>query len=159
MSKLRITGLLAAESTGDWISLWPWLFQGVALRDYVYGQFFHCICHFGWNFVLEYGFIFTMAHYCDVMMGAMAPRITSLTIVYGADERKHQSSVSLAFVPGIRRWPVNSPHKWTVTRKLFPFDDVTMGKWQWQWWQISGVTIFSSSVYVMTLILTSFIGI
>ena len=39
-------------------------------------------------------------------MGAIASQITSLTIVYStvysdADERKHQSSVSLAFVRGI----------------------------------------------------------
>ena len=64
-------------------------------------------------------------------MGAMASQITSLTIVYstvdsGTDQRKHQSSVSLAFVRGIHRWPVNSPHKWPVTRKIFPFDDVIM---------------------------------
>ena len=39
---------------------------------------------------------------------------------------KHQSSASLAFVRGIHRRPVNSPHKWPVTRKMFPFDDVTM---------------------------------
>ena len=49
-------------------------------------------------------------------MGAIAPQITSLTIVYstlysGADQRKHQSSVSLAFVCGIQWWPVNPPHK------------------------------------------------
>ena len=25
---------------------------------------------------------------------------------------------------GIHRWPVNSPHKWPVTQKMFPFDDV-----------------------------------
>ena len=42
----------------------------------------------------------------------------------GADQRKHQSSASLAFVRGIHRWPVNSPHKWPVTRGMFPFDDV-----------------------------------
>ena len=65
-------------------------------------------------------------------MGAMASQITSLTIVYstvysGADQRKHQSSVSLAFVRGIHRWPVNSPLKWPVTRKMFSFDDVIMG--------------------------------
>ena len=64
-------------------------------------------------------------------MGAMASQITSLTIVYstvysGADQRKHQSSASLAFVWGIHWWPVNSPHKWPVTRKMFPFDDVIM---------------------------------
>ena len=40
---------------------------------------------------------------------------------------KHQSSASLAFVRGIHRSPVNSPHKWPVTRKMFPFDDVIMG--------------------------------
>ena len=27
---------------------------------------------------------------------------------------------------GIHRRPVNSPHKWPVTRKMFPFDDVIM---------------------------------
>ena len=41
--------------------------------------------------------------------------------------RKHQSSASLAFVRGIHRGPVNSPHKWPVTQKMFPFDDVIMG--------------------------------
>ena len=33
---------------------------------------------------------------------------------------------TLAFVRGIHRWPVNSPHKGQVARKLFPFDDVIM---------------------------------
>ena len=64
-------------------------------------------------------------------MGAMASQITSLNIVHstaysGGDQRKHQSSASLAFVRGIHRWPVNSPHKWPVTRKIFLFDDVIM---------------------------------
>ena len=59
----------------------------------------------------------TVSHYCDVIVGVMASQITSLTIVYsiihsGADQRKHQSSASPAFVRGIHRWPVNSPHKW-----------------------------------------------
>ena len=62
----------------------------------------------------------------------MASQITNLTIVYstvysGADQRKHQSSASLAFVWGIPGWPVNSPHKGPVTRKMFPFHDVIMG--------------------------------
>ena len=64
-------------------------------------------------------------------MDAIASQIPSLTIVYSivysdADQRKHQSSASLAFVRGIHRGPVNSPHKWPVTRKMFPFDDVIM---------------------------------
>ena len=70
-------------------------------------------------------------HYTDVIMGAMASQITSLTIVYpivysDLDQRKHESSASLAFVRGIHRRPVNSPHKWPVTRKTLPFDDVIM---------------------------------
>ena len=64
-------------------------------------------------------------HYRDVTMGMMASQITSLTIVYStvySDQRKYQSSASPAFVQGIHRWPVNSPHKCPVTRKMFPFD-------------------------------------
>ena len=64
-------------------------------------------------------------------MGTIASQITSLAIVYSivyssAYQRKLQSSASLAFVRGIHRGPVNSPHKWPVTRKMFPFDDVIM---------------------------------
>ena len=63
-------------------------------------------------------------HYNDVITSALASQITSLTIVYssvysGADQRKHQSSASLAFVRGIHRRPVNYLHKGTVTRKCF----------------------------------------
>ena len=70
-------------------------------------------------------------HYIDVIMSAMASQHTSITIVYstvysGADQRKHQSSTSLAFVRGIHRWPVNSPQKGPVTQKMFPCDDVIM---------------------------------
>ena len=70
-------------------------------------------------------------HHCDVIMSAMACQITSLTVVYstvysGADKRKPQSSASLAFVRGNNRWPANSPHKGSVTRKIFPFYDVIM---------------------------------
>ena len=70
-------------------------------------------------------------HNIDVIMTTIVSQITSLTIVYstvypGADQSKHQSSASLAFVWGIHRRPVNSPHKWPVTRKMFPFDDVIM---------------------------------
>ena len=73
----------------------------------------------------------SLAHYTDVIMGTIAFQITSFTIVYStvysdADQRKYQSSASLAFVWGIHRRPVNSPHKWPVTRKTFPFDDVIM---------------------------------
>ena len=69
--------------------------------------------------------------YNDAIMSAMASQITSLTIVYstvylGTDQRKHQSSASLAFVWGINWWPVNSPYEGPVTQKIFPLDDVIM---------------------------------
>ena len=70
-------------------------------------------------------------HYDDVIMSTTASQITCVSIVCtnfcsGADQRKHQSSASLAFVRGIHRWPVDSPHKGPVTRKMFSFDDVIM---------------------------------
>ena len=75
--------------------------------------------------------VITTEHYDDVIMGVIASQITSLAIVYstvysGANQNKHQSSASLAFVWGIQRGSVNSPYKWPVTRKMFPFDDVIM---------------------------------
>ena len=77
-------------------------------------------------------------HYSDVIMSAMASQITGVSIVYSTvcsseDQRKHQSPVSLTFVRGIHRWPVNSPHKGLVTRKIFPFDDAIMMISPFQW--------------------------
>ena len=70
-------------------------------------------------------------HYGDVIMSAIASQITSLASVFStaysdADQRNHQSSASLAFVRGIHRGPVNSPHRWPVRRKMSPYDDVMM---------------------------------
>ena len=72
-------------------------------------------------------------------MSAMESQITSFTIIYsmvysGSCQRKHQSSVSLAFVRGIHRWPVNSPHKGPVSQKMFPSDDVIMNNWDQTPW-------------------------
>ena len=74
---------------------------------------------------------FPCFHYNDVIIGVIASQITSRTIVFSTVyldtyQRKHQSSGSPAFVRGIHRRPMNSPHKWPVTRKMFPFDDVIM---------------------------------
>ena len=70
-------------------------------------------------------------HYSDVIMSTVASQITSVSIVCStvgssADQRKHQSYTALAFVWGIQRWLVNSPHKRPVPRKMFPFDDIIM---------------------------------
>ena len=114
-------------------------------------QLFHTTLYNGWNYLpmlrlhvthisktglwycIDTSHPSPVLHYDDVKMGAIASQITSLTIVCptvysNADHRKHQSAASLAFVRGIHRGPVNSPHKWPVMRKMFPFDDVIMSR-------------------------------
>ena len=76
---------------------------------------------------------FRCCHYDDVILSVMASRIISVSIVYStvcprADQRKHQSFASLAFVRGIHQWPGNSPHKGPVTRKMFP---LMTSSWLW----------------------------
>ena len=58
----------------------------------------------GWGYVI-------INHSCDVIMSTMTSQTISVAIVCstvysGADQRKHQSSASLAFVWGIHWWPV-----------------------------------------------------
>ena len=70
-------------------------------------------------------------HCSDVIIDTMASQITSLTIVYstaysGAHQRKKSKLRVTGLLRGIHRGPVNSPHKWPVTPKMFPFDDVIM---------------------------------
>ena len=63
-------------------------------------------------------------------MGTMASQITSRlftpSFIQVQIKKKHQSSASLACVWGIHLWPVNSPHKGPLTRKMFPINDVIM---------------------------------
>ena len=93
-------------------------------------------------------------HYDDVIMSTMASQITSVSIVCstvcpGTDQRKHQRSASLAFVWGIHWWPVNSPHKKLVTRKLSPFDDVIMAALFCYWLWLPKCEIFTSVKHLM----------
>ena len=115
---------------------WVWYYNNVAITNLiqtaaprlpfpeVVAEEYYCCLAWdgGWKHII---------HYTHVIMGTIASQITSLTIVYSTvysstDRRKHQSSASLAFAWGIHRGSVNSPHKWPVTRKMFPFDDVIM---------------------------------
>ena len=92
-------------------------------------------------FLHEYLFLVCI-HYNDGIMSTMAYLITSLTIVYstvysGTKNRIHQISASLVFVSGTHRWPMYSPHKEPVTRKMFLFDDVIIKIYEWneaQYW-------------------------
>ena len=67
----------------------------------------------------------------DVLMSAMAHQMTGASFFYStvcsvAEHRKHQSFASLAFVRGMHQWLLNCPHKGSITRKMFPFDNVIM---------------------------------
>ena len=98
-----------------------------------------------WLYVLNYD---------DVIMTMLASQITSLTVVCsivysGVNQRKHQSSASLAFVREIHRGPVNFPHKWPVTRKMFPFDDVIMNEYYMNIWECN-VWLLISFIWLMT---------
>ena len=66
---------------------------------------------------------FFLTNYSDVLTGAMASPITGASSVYstvcsGANQRKNQSSVSLAFVRGFHLWQVKTPHKGPVTHVM-----------------------------------------
>ena len=66
----------------------------------------------------------TLVHYNDVIMITIGSQITSLTVVYStvysdADQRKHQSSASLAFVWGIHRDRWIPRTKGQLRRKCF----------------------------------------
>ena len=105
-------------------------FQNSMCLGYIMGKEI-IILFLAWLYMLFLIVCWFSGHYRDVIMRAMASQINSLTIVYstvnsGADQRKHQSPASLALVRGIHQWPANSPYKWLVTRKMFPFDDVIM---------------------------------
>ena len=127
LSFMKVDSLFSCNQAALWmvhsvcLSLCPSVRLSVCLA-----RLFHYvpIIISSWNLI-------TMTHCHDVIMSVIASQITSLPIVYsivysGADQIKNQSSASLAFVWGIHPWPVNSPHKWPVTWKMFPFDDTIM---------------------------------
>ena len=93
-------------------------------------------------------------------MSAMESQITSLTIAYSSvySRRRWKKTSKLritGLVRGIDRWPVNSPHKGPVTRKVFPFEDVIM-LWElevWSMFYLSHCTVVfdRASLYWTTL--------
>ena len=71
------------------------------------------------------------------------------TVCSWVDQRK-QRSASLAFVRGIHRWLVNSPHKGPVTRKMLPFDDVIMRQEKASEYVICNTSLFYSGLNLFT---------
>ena len=58
-----------------------------------------------------------------------------------ADQRKHKTSASPAFVRGIHRSPVVSPHKALVTRETFPFVYVAWLKGMWHCYNLKLIAV------------------
>ena len=142
---MRSMVLMRSKCVARNLFSWNFLLEvRVHIKNYKHSLFFNFLWSLGlpsWHPVAsEAGLVFSrpkpvfpVQHYDDVIMTMLPSQITSLTVVYsivysGVNQRKHQSSASLAFVREIHRGPVNFPHKWPVTRKMFPFDDVIM-KW------------------------------
>ena len=122
-SRLAVTITLSYLKSVDFFNISKLL--AAAVLPSILLMLFWCLmtlCHSPHLLIVSRGW---NTHYNDVIIGVMASQITSLTIFYstiylGADRKIHQSSSSLAFVRGIHCWPLNSPHKWPVTRILFP---------------------------------------
>ena len=139
-SKLRVTGLCAGDSpvTGEFPT------QIASNAEFVSIRWHHhdCALSLGEDEPIinkkqqkrtsrrppDTSHFFSNKHCSDVIISAMAFQITGVSIGHSTIcyQRKHQSSASLAFVRGIHRWPVETPHKGPVTRKIFPFDDLIM---------------------------------
>ena len=86
-----------------------------------------------------------LEHYSDVTISAISFEIIGVssvcsTVCLGEDQRKHQSSVSLAFVRVVHRWLVDYPQKGPVMRKTFPVDDVIMKEWIKNTWMNTSTT-------------------
>ena len=89
-------------------------------------------------------------------MGAMASQITSLTIVcstdyLGADQRKRQSSASVAFVQAIHRSPVNSPAQMASNAENVPIEwrhhvFITVTDLSWKLGVLNGILHLSSKI-------------
>ena len=109
----------------EWKLSWPFHKEFLSILEQKHSSTLNHLGHFmHWRLVcgnvmisLEViGFltllVLKLVHYNDVIMSAMASQITSLTIVYskvywGADQRKHQSSLTLAFVTVTGEFPTH----------------------------------------------------
>ena len=71
-----------------------------------------------------------ISHTCGWAMGwgisNHQPHDCLLNHLFGRRSKKTSKLRVTGLCAGIHRGPVNSPHKWPVTRKMLPFDDVIM---------------------------------
>ena len=82
-----------------------------------------------WLYVMKWHYLYLTVTSLWAQWRLQSPASRLVTLFFTLFRRrsnKHQSSASLAFVEGTHRWLVNFPRKWPVTRKIFPFDDVSL---------------------------------
>ena len=79
-----------------------------------------------WRIEIDYIYPLRWRHNEHDCASNHQPRDCLLNRLFRRRSKKTSKLRTLAFVRGIHRGPVNSPHKWPVTRKMFPFDDVIM---------------------------------
>ena len=112
----------------------------------------HQIACWSSNSVLKFHSFWDL-HYSGVIMSRMASQITDVSMVCSiVCSCADQSSASLAFVRGIHRLPVNSPHKRASNAEMFPFDDIIMHKSYGQTSLVIGITaVYWSSLIWITV--------
>ena len=77
-----------------------------------------------------------MSNYCPLFIVDVIRTIKSLAsdcLLNHLFRRRSKKTSRLrvtVIVMGTHRWPVDSPHKWPVTRKMLLFDDVIMEPWK-----------------------------
>ena len=77
-----------------------------------------CLC--------TYIFVWFIVYWTDLLvlllLFATRPHVEAGIVSFAIKTfQTFQSSASLAFVCGIHRGPMSSPHKWPVTRRMFPW--------------------------------------
>ena len=97
-----------------------------------------------------------LTHYDDFIMTTMAAQITSLTVVYStvysdANQRKHQSSASLAFVWGIHRDRWIPRTKGQLRGQCFHLMTSSCIGQQWFTWSIFGTHPFAECLMLQTM--------
>ena len=151
-TKAIVTIFIISRDNKIVVISWSWIIQnityrGADLRKYIKAEW-RTFASLNWATTPLFGTKPSLP-WCHNMRGDVLNHHILVSIVYsnvcsGADQRKHQRSASLAFVRGIHRWPVNFPRKGPVTRKMFPFNGVSM------------IILTNTIVYLMGLMETNF---
>ena len=122
LSNFQVTGKKIADFDSNW------MFIRTVTQVWIHQWLWNDAQGLTWcrrGALLFFNIIHQISRSRETKISSILTRIERM-VYSDVDQRKHQSSASLAFVWGFHRGPVNSPHKWPVSRKMFPFHDVIM---------------------------------